>query len=192
MEHVIEEYNFKDLLICVLICLTYVVALKSFVPYAENITEIEEWNLGFMSGKEMETIPGTEQGYFLPVNAYEDRFYIATRENHIYTLDGRAIIDEIEKDGSKMKAKIKTFEEGAILELPYIFYPGYVVKTDGMITNTFETEQGFLGVEINKSEEVELEVTYEGSELMKISAVVSLIGFVGYLIYITRKYTKGT
>lgn len=188
MATVIKKYNYKDAITIIIICLIYLISLKSYVPYVEKIDKIENWKLGFMSGKEEETIAGTAKAEYLPVNAYNNRFYIATREDNIYVLDGRAIITDEEKNGTKMKAKIKTIDDDTTFELPYIYYPGYEVRTDGIIIDTFETLNGFIGIIINSDDEVELEVTYTGSKLMKLSVVTSLVGIVIYVIYFIKKH----
>ena len=68
-----------------------------------------------------------------------------------------------------------------MLELPYIYYPGYQVilqKEDGskVELKTLETENGFVGVEIPVLEKATVQVQYTGTWIMKVSAVISFIG----------------
>lgn len=189
MYTIIKNLNYKDTIITAVICLTYILALKSYVPYTENLTEIQDWKLGSVSGKEVETVAGIEEGKYLPVKAYKNRFYIATREQRIYVLQGKAIIENEEKNGSKMSAKIITTEEDSIFELPYIYYPGYEVRSDGMIIETFETRNGFLGINIPKHDDSYIEVVYTGTTLMKITRIISFISGIVFVAY-TVKYIK--
>lgn len=187
MTAVINKFNIKDVIIISSICVIYIFALNGFVPYSEDITPIENYTLGKMSGKNVEVVAGTGKAEYLPKKAFDNRFYIATREDAIYVLTGKAIIEDEQKNGTYYKAKIQTVEEETIFELPYIYYPGYEVRSDGMLLDTFETENGFLGIKLDKNETVELEVNYVGTKIMKISIVVSIIAFIIYCAYVWKK-----
>ena len=187
MTAVINKFNIKDVIIISSICVIYILALNGFVPYSEDILPIENYSLGEMSGKNIEVVAGTGKAEYLPKKAFDNRFYIATRENAIYVLSGKAIIENEQKEGTNYKAKIQTIEQETIFELPYIFYPGYEVRTDGMILDTFETENGFLGFKLDNNEIIELEVSYVGTKVMKISLVISVISTIIYCAYVWKK-----
>ena len=53
---------------------------------------------------------------------------------------------------------------------------------------SFETENGFLGTTLPKNEIVEIEVSYEGTKIMKISMLISVISFTAFVIYIWKKH----
>ena len=79
--------------------------------------------------------------------------------------------------------------EAAEIELPYIYYPGYEVRVDGMIVKeVFETENGMLGFAFEQDDHIKVEVEYIGTNLMKITLFVSIIGFISLFIYVFRKY----
>ncbi len=184
----LKKFNIKDVVVLSIISITYVFALCNFVPYTDNISNIESFSLGVMSGKDFEVVAGTAKAEYLPKKAFDNRFYIATREDATYVLKGKAIIENEEKNGTNYKAKIKTVEKATIFELPYIYYPGYEVRVDGAIIDNFETENGFLGVVLDANEDVELTIKYTGTTLMKISIIVSLIGIVCFSVYIWKKH----
>ena len=191
MSMVIKKYNFKDSLIILIICVLYTISLKDFIPYNDNILDINNYNLGFISGTETtQIIAGEGKGEYLSENAYNNRFYIATREDAIYVLDGKAIIEDEIKNGGNFKAKIKTAEEDTIFEFPYIYYPGYIVTADGMNINTFETENGFLGIKLSSNENVQIEVNYKGTNLMKISLYISIISLLFFTIFVKHISNK--
>lgn len=191
MSMVIKKYNFKDSLIILIICVLYTISLKDFIPYNDNILDINNYNLGFISGTEtIQVIAGEGKGEYLPENAYNNRFYIATRENAIYVLDGKAIIEDENKNGSNFKAKIRTAEEDTIFEFPFIYYPGYKVTADGMNIETFETENGFLGIKLSSNENVQLEVNYKGTNLMRISLYISVISLLIFIIFVKQISNK--
>ena len=58
---------------------------------------------------------------------------------------------------------------------------------DGMLIDTFETENGFLGIVLEANEDFEIEVEYNGTNLMKISSLISLIGIIAFSVYVWKK-----
>lgn len=189
MECVIKNYKKLDTLIIIGISLLYIISLKGYVPYNdEALVSVENWKLGEMSGKDYEVVAGTAKAEYLPKKAYDNRFYIATRDECIYMLDGKSIIEDEKKEGHKLEARITILENNTIFELPYIYYPGYEVRLDGIICDdTFETENGFLGVKLPKDENVKLEVEYTGTKLMGFSTVLSIISFIAFCVYIWKR-----
>lgn len=188
MGAVIKRYSFKDAIVIIIIAIIYMLALSGFVRYTDEIKNIEECTLGHISGMENECIAGMGRAEYLPTKAYDNRFYIATRENKIYVLKGKAIVEKENKTQAGMTAHIKTLEEETVFELPYIYYPGYEIRTDGIIEESFETENGLLGFKLNSNEDITLEVKYTGTKLMKISAIVSSIGLIYFCIYVYKKH----
>ncbi len=189
MECVIKKYKKIDTLIIIGISLLYIISLKGFIPYnEESIRPIEEYTLGEMSGKEYEVIAGTAKAEYLPKKAYDHRFYIATRDEYIYMIDGKAVIEDEKKENNKLKARITVLENNSKFELPYIYYPGYEVRIDGIICkDTYETENGFLGIKLPKDENMILEVEYTGTSLMKFSNILTIISLVAFLIFIWKR-----
>lgn len=189
MGAVIKKYSLKDAIIIITIAIVYTVALSGFVSYTDNVKNIEEYSLGHISGMDNECIAGMGRAEYLPTKAYENRFYIATRENKIYVLTGKAIIENENKTELEMTANIKTLEE-TVFELPYIYYPGYEIRTDGIIVENFETENGLLGFKLNSNENITLEVKYTGTKIMKISMIISLLGLICFCIYVLKNRSK--
>lgn len=188
MESVIKKYKRIDTMIIISISLIYMLSLSSYIPFLENkITDIEKWKLGEMSGKEYEVVAGTAKAEYLPKNAYDNRFYIATREDLIYTLNGKAIIENVKKENGYLEAKVTIVEENTVFELPFIYYPGYEIRLDGIIVkDTFETENGFLGIKLDKDKTVKLEAKYVGTTIVNISNFIAIVSFIT-LIYIIWK-----
>ena len=186
MGAVIKKYKFKDAIIIIVIATVYVMALHGFVRYTESIDPIENRALGQVSGMNNECIAGMGRAEYLPTKAYENRFYIATREDKIYVLEGKAIIEKEEKIGLTLKAKVETFGEDAVLELPYIYYPGYEVRADGEVLKTHETENGFLGCKLSFGDDLTLEVAYIETDNSKVAAIISILGTLLLIIYMCR------
>lgn len=186
MGAVIKKYRFKDAIIIIVIATVYVMALHGFIRYAEHIDPIEDWSIGQVSGMNNECIAGMGRGEYLPTKAYENRFYIATREDKIYVLKGKAIIEEEEKNDLSLKARIETLGEEVELELPYIYYLGYEVRADGEILKTYETENGFLGCKLPSGDDLTLEVAYLGTDNSKVAVILSILGTILLIIYIWK------
>ena len=190
----IKEFNYKDLLLICFIAIISTAAFLPWVPKTRNEVVLDDFDLGKVSGKEVEVISGAGKGEYLPKRAYENRFNIATREDNIYVLKGKALIQNEEKDGTNYKAKVQTYDdEYTVLELPYIYYPGYKLTIDGMNAELFETENGFLGCYLGPKEDGLIELTYTGTDIMRISLTFTIFGtllFVIYYIYINNKKEK--
>ena len=73
-------------------------------------------------------------------------------------------------------------------KMEVIYYPGYEVRLDGMIIDTFETENGFIGFVMSDKDTAHLEVNYVGTRLMKISLIFSLISCLAFIIYVWKKH----
>ena len=164
MGAIVKNLKFREVLILLAVTLIYVIFLNGYIQKTENLTKIEDLSLGNLSGKSEEISAGINRGEYLPVNAYEKRFYIATREQKMYALSGKAIIEEEKKEGLKYSAKVQTVNEKTEFELPYIYYPGYTIKSDGMNLEKHETENGFLGFFMEANDSGKIEVSYEGTK----------------------------
>lgn len=187
MGTLIRKFNGKDVLMISLICILYIGTRHGVIPYTNEVLPVENSPMSKVTGQDNEWLYGMGRLEYLPSKAYERTFYIATRENEIIALDGECDFQESLRIGNYMTAKIFV-GEAAKLELPFIYYPGYTVRLDGMILDTFETENGFLGYYLEKNESGKLEVQYTGTKLMSVSKVLSSIAFLGYIMYVWKKH----
>ena len=188
---IIRKFNIKDVIfISVISIFCVIIIFDTQIMGNVGIQNIEDIKLGQFSGKEYETVAGVGKGEYLTHNAYKDKFYVATREDNIYVLEGKAVVEEEKKDGLKYSAKIKTFDkEITVFELPYIYYPGYQIRADGIKVQSFETENGFLGFVMGKNDNASISVCYEGNTLMKISLIISIVSLIAFII-INIKHIK--
>ena len=188
MSIVIKRFGFVDIVVMTVVALLLVFAV-TLIPINESETGIWKYeSLGIMSGKEVECVAGLGKEEYLPIKAYNNKFYIASRIKGIAVLEGNANIEEELKLGDKYVGEVTVTTNAAKLELPYIYYPGYEVRVDGVIINdTFETENGMLGFILEKDEKANVEVVYKGTNVTKVSYIISLIGIIGLGIYIYKK-----
>lgn len=194
----LKKVTYKDIAI-----ITIVLALLTclYIPHLQFNDNIDENRL-------IQTVPVTAQTgrvhagcasfEYLPSKAFENRSYIETREDKIIILKGNAHIDNEIKQNTNLSCNIYNVTEKIELELPYIYYLGYsaTLEQNGetIKLKTYETENGFVGVTIPALQEAKLEVNYEGTFLMKISQVASIVGlillFIRLIIEIRVLYVK--
>ena len=193
MYAIIKKFNFKDVIIISLISILYILAFSSsLIFYAEEpLANIENLNLGNYSGREYEVVAGCGKGEYLPVKAYNNRFYIATREQRIEVLEGKALIENESKNGTNYTADVKTLDaKYTVFELPYIYYPGYEITLDSIKLENYETENGFLGFVLGKEDSGEINVRYVGTTAMKISMAISIISLICLMVDRLKKSVK--
>lgn len=186
MYAIIKKFNFKDVIVISVISILYILAFSSSLIFytEEPVTNIAELELGSFSGKEYEVVAGCGKGEYLPVNAYKNRFYVATREQGIYVLEGKALVENENKNGTNYTANVKTSDaEYTIFELPYIYYPGYEITLDSIKLENYETENGFLGFVLGKEDSGKIEVKYTGTTAMKVSLIITTVSVIGVGVY---------
>ena len=155
----------------------------TFIPhlhYAENLEEERLWPAVPVTASTGRVHAGCASFEYLPCKAFENRAYIENRTKEIEVLEGNIQMEECKKYGTNLECKILASEDGAIIELPYIYYLGYNVtlEQNGETTKlqNFETDKGFVGVKLPSAENAMIKVDYTGTILMEISKIVSIIG----------------
>ena len=175
-----KKFETKEILIILL-----VMAIL-YIPYKNQLRTLENYNEEAL----LEPIPVTEDTgrvhagcasfEYLPTKAFENLDYIKSREDKALVLNGTAEISNQEKNGTNMKFDIKYVLEETEVELPYIYYLGYEVILENNDKNikleTFETDNGFVGIKVPITEEGRITIKYEGTWIMKISAFASVVG----------------
>lgn len=135
---------------------------------------------------------------YLPLKAgIEQSGYMLEREDKVYILQGKAIIENEEKYALTMSFDIKQTDEGTVLELPYLYYPGYTVELlteeNKKELGTTESDKGFLQVVIpNNVEKGTITINYTGTTLEKVSYIISAVSFILFIAYIISFKKKQT
>lgn len=176
----IRDFKLKDNYFFAVICIMYLSTLVTYIPTDQELTDIENWDIGNIIINKGQAIAGMGKGEYLPVKANDSREYIMERADEIYILDGIAEIENYSKSGQNMYAEIVS--QYCILELPYIYYPGYTVTLNDEKIDIYETQNGFIGVRILEAGTLKLE--YTGTLLMNVSKIISVVGVVIFIIYI--------
>lgn len=127
---------------------------------------------------------------YLPLKAgIEQSGYMLEREDRVYILQGRATIESEEKYALTMSFDIKQADEGTVLELPYLYYPGYTVELlteeNKEVLVTTESDKGFLQVVIPTNvENGTITINYTGTTLEKAGYIISAVSFLLFIVYI--------
>jgi len=137
---------------------------------------------------------GTTAGEYLPFSAFKNQEYIINRNTGVKLLEGRADVYGFKKQGSNISFKTKNTTDGALLELPLIYYSGYRadIVTQGGVTKKLpvvESPAGFCAVKISGNATVH--VSYKNGAVANISLAVSIIGAGILLVSVYRDTRRG-
>ena len=187
-KNVIKNFKFKDILILtVIIILLLIPMMINNIPYTTKMVDekslIPAVKVTANTGR---VHAGCASFEYLPTKAFEHMDYIISREDKAIVIEENANIENEEKQGTNLKFTLKDANEGAKIELPYIYYAGYSVKINGVdkTLNIQESENGFVQIELDKSlENAEVIVSYDGTIAMKISAIISFVSIIAFIIY---------
>ena len=186
----IKKFSSKDIIVITILLMILSSLFTSHLHFKDNIDENRLWPAVRVTSKTGRVHAGCASFEYLPSKAFNNRSYIETRENRIYILEGNANIEDEIKQNTNLSCKVSYVLEETKLELPYIYYLGYQVtlEKDGKIEKlkTYETENGFVGVTVPILEEGNLKVSYEGTILMKISTIISILGTVFLILYFIK------
>ena len=129
----------------------------------------------------------------MPYKAIKKQYtYVDTRLDTIYVLKGNTVIENMNKDGLSMQAKINNAKEGDILELPYFYYPGYEIELKAgeneIKINAKESENGFVQITIPRDIDYgEIYFKYTGTIIEKMAYMISAISLVIFIVYVNKE-----
>ena len=188
---IIKNFKIKDLIVLSSITILLVVPLTKNLQY-KQMDENILWPSVPVTENTKRVHAGCASFEYLPSKAFNNLNYIKTRENRVYITQGKVDIRNEQKNGSNMTFEVLNIKEKAMLELPYIYYLGYTVTLEANDAktklNTYESENGFVEIEIEeKTDNGKITVAYAGTNIMKISMVISILSFTILIIYYLKK-----
>lgn len=133
---------------------------------------------------------------YWPQKAIDSIDYVANYDNKIHILSGNAMISNENKENGILTFDINNISDNTTLELPFLFYKGYVVKyksydsDEVSIIKCNESEHGLVQIDLATNVNGYFEVSYHTTKLHKICIGISSITFISYLIYILYKKIK--
>ena len=121
------------------------------------------------------------QQEYLPKNAKENIYYLKKRNEDIIT-DNEIITPKKDKN---MNLKFKIDNTPTEIELPRIYYLGYELKTKNKKIKIYQNRKGLISAKIKEKGTYQLK--YKGTILTKLSTIISLLGIIVGIKYITKK-----
>lgn len=118
--------------------------------------------------------------------------YVINRDNKVHIIDGNSTIQNENKTNGILDFDITNTTDNTSLELPYLFYKGYVVSYTPNNSNekinlqTVESSNGLVQINIDSSISGHINVEYHATKLHKICIVISALTFILYLFYLMK------
>lgn len=173
-----KKFTFAKMLIIVLVIMDLIIPINKNIDYQnEYISENDLIQGVRVTSSTGRVHAGCASFEYLPSKAFNNRKYIEDREDVPIAYNNQTI-SNYEKNGLTMKF---TMEGTGEVELPYIYYIGYCVRVNGVKVKTKESDNGFIKINVTE-EKSSVTVDYEGSTLMKISLIISIISLLGILV----------
>lgn len=173
-----KKFTFAKMLIIVLVIMDLIIPINKNIDYQNEYISENDLIQGIrVTSSTGRVHAGCASFEYLPSKAFNNRKYIEDREDVPIAYNNQTI-SNYEKNGLTMKF---TMEGTGEVELPYIYYIGYCVRVNGAKVKTKESDNGFIKINVTE-EKSSVTVDYEGSTLMKISLIISIISLLGILV----------
>ena len=106
-------------------------------------------------------------------------------------ISGSAKISGFEKKGSRMRLAVSENKNGAEIELPMFYYPGFKAVLNGKLVKTsYSNKNRMVSVKLNPGQNGALEVYYGISPATKIGSIVSGLSFLACGLFMVIKRYK--
>lgn len=173
-----KKFTFAKMLIIVLVIMDLIIPINKNIDYQNEYISENDLIQGIrVTSSTGRVHAGCASFEYLPSKAFNNRKYIEDREDVPIAYNNQTI-SNYEKNGLTMKFDMEGTGE---VELPYIYYIGYCVRVNGVKVKTKESDNGFIKINVTE-EKSSVTVDYEGSTLMKISLIISIISLLGILV----------
>ena len=173
-----KEFTFAKMLIIVLVIMDLIIPISKNIDYQNGYISENDLIQGVrVTSSTGRVHAGCASFEYLPSKAFNNRKYIEDREDVPIAYNNQTI-SNYEKNGLTMKF---TMEGTGEVELPYIYYIGYCVRVNGVKVKTKESDNGFIKINVTE-EKSSVTVDYEGSTLMKISLIISIISLLSIFV----------
>lgn len=177
---IIKNFKMIDTLVLCVVTFLLLCPLRKNINFNKVWSEEKLWPAVEVNENTGRVHAGCATFEYLPSKAYDNLDYIKQRENRTYILSGNVTIEKEEENGTNMSIVVSNIENDTSIELPYIYYLGYNVKLQDETGNvqkidTYESDNGFIAINLPEGEYGTITVQYTGTILMKISYVVSIL-----------------
>lgn len=132
---------------------------------------------------------------YWPQKAIKNIDYINTRNQKVLITNGNAKISNESKVNGVLNFDIDNSQKETTLELPYLYYKGYIVRfTDNYgnkkMIDCYENEMGLVSIKLEDNYKGHIEVKYEMTKLHKICLCISLTTMTMYIGYLALNFIK--
>lgn len=173
-----KKFTFAKMLIIVLVIMDLIIPINKNIDYQNEYISENDLIQGIrVTSSTGRVHAGCASFEYLPSKAFNNRKNIEDREDVPIAYNNQTI-SNYEKNGLTMKFDMEGTGE---VELPYIYYIGYCVRVNGVKVKTKESDNGFIKINVTE-EKSSVTVDYDGSTLMKISLIISIISLLGILV----------
>lgn len=183
-----NKLDTKNIFILMIIIFIYISPLINLTRNNPNISDID-FNNTKITQENFQVSSDRAFNEYLPVNAFKNPEYVINRNNKVKVLSGDIEINTEKNDMGKYTIRVDSSGSSQI-ELPSLFYVGWNAKiingSENIKINTFETENGFVGLEIPDQFKGTINVQFSGTKYTKIAYLISLISILLFIIYIWK------
>lgn len=180
---VFEKIKVQDVMIFTILILAYIQPLIFANTFNPDITEDKYAGQSSITDPKEHASTCEAQLEYLPHKAYENIEYIKNRNQNVLVIDGDIQISEQNKNGSNMIIKYTNSDKKASIELPFIYYPGYKITINNEKIDYYESDKGFIQIDISENTSGEIGVSYTGTLLAKATWIISLVSLIGFVVY---------
>lgn len=187
---VTEKFDLRTVIIYAMIAFMYITPLLQEAQIIKGF----DW-------KEFYTVETIEENQmfskfcatyeYLPSKAFNNKNYIANRNDEPIVQEGNATISDSKKQGLEVSFTIKDIKEDTKVELPFIYYLGYSANVNGEKLEVTESDNGFVQITLKQGQEGIVETKYMGTIVYYISFIISVIGVISFISYIMIIEYKG-
>lgn len=190
---VLEQLVRKEILQIAAIILFVAISIISSITiesqfFATDKTLDEKYEKSITNNKKISHLAINRD--YMPLKAIVlQKTYVLVRKDKTYILNGKADIENEDKQDLNDKINIKNAEKNTELEFPYYYYPGYkaYLETNNEVIklDLKESEHGYLSCIL--PEEIEngtINIHYTGTFITYFSYVLSFISFILFIVYI--------
>ena len=181
LEKLFKKIELKELAIITTIILIYISPLVFANDFDNSITD-EKFEQVDKLTEGTKLSEATSSLEYIPTNAFINAEYLRNRKQEVVIKKGEVEITEQTKDGSNMYIKYQNNDEETKIELPYLYYPGYEIEENGEKLEYYESETGFIQIDLN-NKEGEITVKYTGTILARVSFIISIISLLVFIVY---------
>lgn len=190
MNTLIKNIKYKDMAVLLIALIILTSSFAMHLHYTDNIN-VDRLIKGVpVTSQTGRVHAGCASFEYLPTKAFENRKYIEDRTDDVIVLNGQVQIENKVKENTNLICDISYVLEDTKIELPYIYYLGYevILEKDGEIIKlkTYETENGFVGVTLPVLEKGTIKVSYEGTFLMNVTKIISILGVIILIILMVK------